>query len=116
MHFYSEFNSDPSAVIGPLLTRSTGANVGRDAKVRLRCWCSLLASALDLDSMNRSYARLFLDFVGAVTVRGFLNDSSIRVKIPPMAELRIGTSSFTAAGWKGTFYPSGMKSPDFLAY
>jgi len=33
-----------------------------------------------------------------------------------MAELRIGTSAFTAAGWEGSFYPAGMKPRDFLAY
>jgi hypothetical protein len=30
--------------------------------------------------------------------------------------LRIGTSAFTAAGWEGSFYPTGMKSSDFLTY
>jgi uncharacterized protein YecE (DUF72 family) len=33
-----------------------------------------------------------------------------------MAELRIGTSAFTAAGWPGSFYPTGMQRHDFLAY
>ncbi|HXA76325.1 MAG TPA: DUF72 domain-containing protein [Candidatus Acidoferrales bacterium] len=33
-----------------------------------------------------------------------------------MAELHIGTSAFTAAGWEGSFYPSGMKSADFLTF
>lgn len=28
----------------------------------------------------------------------------------------LGTSAFTAAGWEGTFYPTGMKSRDFLSY
>ena len=28
----------------------------------------------------------------------------------------LGTSSFTASGWQGTFYPSGMKPRDFLSY
>jgi uncharacterized protein YecE (DUF72 family) len=28
----------------------------------------------------------------------------------------LGTSAFTAAGWEGSFYPSGMKSQDFLSY
>jgi len=32
------------------------------------------------------------------------------------AGLLLGTSSFTAAGWHGTFYPKGMKSSDFLTY
>jgi uncharacterized protein YecE (DUF72 family) len=30
--------------------------------------------------------------------------------------LRIGTSAFTAAGWRGTFYPEGMKPADYLSY
>jgi uncharacterized protein YecE (DUF72 family) len=33
-----------------------------------------------------------------------------------MAELRIGTSAFTAAGWEGSFYPVGMKPADYLTY
>jgi len=32
------------------------------------------------------------------------------------AEIRLGTSSFTAAGWAGAFYPRGMKYADYLAY
>lgn len=28
----------------------------------------------------------------------------------------LGTSSFTAKGWEGTFYPRGMRSPAFLSY
>jgi uncharacterized protein YecE (DUF72 family) len=35
---------------------------------------------------------------------------------PSMPELRIGTSAFTAAGWPGSFYPSGMQPRDFLTY
>ena len=31
-------------------------------------------------------------------------------------EIRLGTSSFTADGWNGSFYPKGMKSADYLAY
>jgi uncharacterized protein YecE (DUF72 family) len=33
-----------------------------------------------------------------------------------MTELRIGTSAFTANGWQGSFYPSGMKPRDYLTY
>jgi uncharacterized protein YecE (DUF72 family) len=33
-----------------------------------------------------------------------------------MAELRIGTSAFTAAGWETAFYPKGMKPTDYLTY
>jgi uncharacterized protein YecE (DUF72 family) len=33
-----------------------------------------------------------------------------------MASLRLGTSSFTAAGWVGAFYPTGMQPRDFLTY
>jgi len=33
-----------------------------------------------------------------------------------MAEIRIGTSAFTAAGWEGSFYPRGMKPADYLSF
>ena len=33
-----------------------------------------------------------------------------------LAEIRLGTSSFTAAGWEGSFYPKGTKSIDRLAF
>ena len=32
------------------------------------------------------------------------------------AQIRLGTSSFTATGWDGSFYPRGMKSNDRLAF
>lgn len=32
------------------------------------------------------------------------------------AELRVGTSAFTAAGWPGTFYPEQMKPADYLSH
>lgn len=32
------------------------------------------------------------------------------------AEIRLGTSSFTAPGWEGTFYPAGMKRAEYLSY
>jgi uncharacterized protein YecE (DUF72 family) len=33
-----------------------------------------------------------------------------------MADIRVGTSAFTAAGWAGSFYPKGMKSTDYLSF
>jgi hypothetical protein len=30
--------------------------------------------------------------------------------------LLLGTSSFTATGWQGMFYPEGTKSSDYLKY
>src|SRR5258708_36248549 len=33
-----------------------------------------------------------------------------------MADLRIGTSAFTASGWEHSFYPEGMKPADYLSY
>jgi uncharacterized protein YecE (DUF72 family) len=32
------------------------------------------------------------------------------------AEIRLGTSAFSADGWKGFFYPKGMKSADYLNF
>jgi len=32
------------------------------------------------------------------------------------AEIRLGTSSFTAAGWRGAFYPPRMKEADYLGF
>jgi uncharacterized protein YecE (DUF72 family) len=32
------------------------------------------------------------------------------------AEIRLGTSAFTAAGWQGSFYPRGTKSADYLNF
>jgi len=36
--------------------------------------------------------------------------------IPPKPRLRIGTSSWSAESWEGVFYPSGMRSADYLAH
>jgi uncharacterized protein YecE (DUF72 family) len=36
-----------------------------------------------------------------------------RVDHPPIL---LGTSSFTATGWEGSFYPKGMRSADYLAF
>src|SRR6202050_3611981 len=33
-----------------------------------------------------------------------------------MADIHIGTSAFTAAGWESAFYPEGMKPTDYLTY
>lgn len=32
------------------------------------------------------------------------------------AEIRLGTSSFTATGWASAFYPRGMKQADYLRF
>ena len=37
-------------------------------------------------------------------------------RIALMAELRIGTSGFTAAGWPGTFYPEGLPEREYISY
>lgn len=36
--------------------------------------------------------------------------------MPPVGALRIGTSSFTATGWRGTFYPEQLKQSGYLNY
>jgi len=33
-----------------------------------------------------------------------------------LAEIHLGTSSFTAAGWEGSFYPRGIKAADRLTF
>ena len=33
-----------------------------------------------------------------------------------MADIRVGTSAFTASGWEHSFYPDGMKPADYLSY
>src|SRR6266849_6096490 len=33
-----------------------------------------------------------------------------------MADIRLGTSSFTATGWQGSFYPKGLRPADYLSY
>jgi len=33
-----------------------------------------------------------------------------------MAEIPIGTSSFTAQGWDGIFYPKGLRAADRLSF
>jgi len=35
------------------------------------------------------------------------------VSFPPIL---LGTSSFTASGWEGSFYPKGLRSSDYLSY
>jgi len=32
------------------------------------------------------------------------------------AQLRLGTSAFTAAGWDGSFYPAGLAAKDYLSF
>lgn len=32
------------------------------------------------------------------------------------ADIFSGTSNFTAAGWQGSFYPTGLKPADYLGY
>src|SRR4029077_5083692 len=32
------------------------------------------------------------------------------------AQIRLGTSAFTAAGWESSFYPAGMKPAEYLTY
>src|SRR4029077_9287400 len=43
--------------------------------------------------------------------------SSVRVARPwSEPGIYLGTSSFTASGWEGNFYPAGLKARDFLSY
>jgi len=36
--------------------------------------------------------------------------------VDTLAEIRLGTSSFTAVGWEGSFYPKGIKSAGRLSF
>ena len=36
--------------------------------------------------------------------------------VAPESEIRLGTSSFTAAGWEEAFYPAGIKPAEYLSY
>jgi hypothetical protein len=43
--------------------------------------------------------------------------NSLAVKRPySESGLLLGTSSFTADGWQGSFYPPGMQTRNFLSY
>jgi hypothetical protein len=43
--------------------------------------------------------------------------TSLKVERPHSAPgLLLGTSSFTAGGWQGSFYPPGMQTRNFLSY
>jgi uncharacterized protein YecE (DUF72 family) len=43
--------------------------------------------------------------------------SQLKIERPySLPGILLGTSAFTANGWQGSFYPSGMKSRDFLSY
>jgi uncharacterized protein YecE (DUF72 family) len=46
---------------------------------------------------------------------------TVRLKITAIlfvveASIHLGTSSFTATGWNGSFYPTGMQSRDYLSF
>src|ERR1700740_3232525 len=42
--------------------------------------------------------------------------SGILCGVMESPRIPLGTSSFTAAGWSGSFYPKGLKSAEYLAY
>jgi uncharacterized protein YecE (DUF72 family) len=51
------------------------------------------------------------DAVAPVTLQ-----ESVRPFEIPDTQILLGTSSFTAPGWEGSFYPKGMKSTSYLPY
>jgi uncharacterized protein YecE (DUF72 family) len=57
---------------------------------------------------------VFLQAAGRAWAR--VDHRAPQCKMPSMAEIHLGTSAFTAAGWEGSFYPAGMKSADYLTY
>jgi uncharacterized protein YecE (DUF72 family) len=43
--------------------------------------------------------------------------SELNIERPySLPNILLGTSSFTASGWEGSFYPKGMRSTDYLAF
>ena len=43
--------------------------------------------------------------------------SQLKINRPfSLPNIFLGTSSFTATGWQGSFYPQNMRSRDFLSY
>src|SRR5258708_6061690 len=56
-------------------------------------------------------------FIGATSAfRSRGRQSCVSVCHPRMADIRLGTSSFTATGWQGSFYPKGLRPADYLSY
>jgi uncharacterized protein YecE (DUF72 family) len=49
----------------------------------------------------------------SASLSSMLQSYTFRVNYPPIL---LGTSSFTATGWEGSFYPKGMRSSDYLAF
>lgn len=43
-------------------------------------------------------------------------ENQAKMERPFLPGIFLGTSSFTASGWEGPFYPRGIKSRDFLSY
>jgi hypothetical protein len=56
-------------------------------------------------------------FCGAANIRFSIRGNGIKLLEPLCGpELRIGTSTFTAAGWPGTFYPECLPECEYLTY
>src|ERR1700745_221967 len=53
--------------------------------------------------------------ISGVGISGRLKNLS-KTQSEMTAQIRLGTSSFTADGWNGAFYPKGMKSAEYLGY
>ena len=67
--------------------------------------------ALDVERIvGNSEGSIELDLTGIIR-RAFAILSRVRP-----APILLGTSSFTAAGWLGSFYPKGTRSADFLTF
>jgi uncharacterized protein YecE (DUF72 family) len=43
-------------------------------------------------------------------------NSALPSPLATTPRILLGTSSFTAAGWQGTFYPRGLKAADYLSF
>src|SRR6266404_5990316 len=95
--------------------------MGRGAICRSRCFERLACYALDitsellgiLEGFGFHRLALLLRFTNRCVVYRTGPRYTLVVNRPPIL---LGTSSFTASGWDGVFYPKGMRSADYLAF
>src|SRR5205814_6990226 len=90
--------------------------------IRLSFWaltCSRSASLRSVSAEvpqaarpNASAANVYVSFLIATTPRS----SRVRLVLPPMLRLHVGTSGYNFPEWRGSFYPPKLASAKWLAY